>query len=107
MDPGDKGGKVEGVVEWDQMLHHPLFLLPHTAIGLRPLEINLLVDIGRISHTSGVLSSVTKGEEKACQALLLPWAYYKQLFWRSKEIFEDERGKFACILGIFLQMGGF
>lgn len=34
-DPGDKGRR--GVGEWDQVLHLPLFLLPHTAIGLLPL----------------------------------------------------------------------
>lgn len=58
----------------------PPFLLPHTVIGLPPPEINLLIYIGKISHTRSFHSSATKGEEKACQTLLPPLGLLQTTF---------------------------
>lgn len=54
--------------------------MPHAAIGLPPPEINLLIYIGKISHTRSLLNSATEGEEKACQTLLPPLGLLQTTF---------------------------
>lgn len=52
----------------------------HRLISSPPLEINLLIDIGRISLTSSFSVQPQKGRRKLVRPSFLPWAYYKQLF---------------------------